>query len=51
MKLEIMFVALALASAASIGAVTLKTTPAAANPGSACIYQPEPIECSCTTCS
>jgi len=52
MKLvEIMFIALALALAAGIGAVTLRPAPAAANYGNACVYKPEPIECPCATCS
>src|SRR5215471_19172810 len=52
MKLvEIMFIALALALAAGIGAVTLRPTPAAANYGNACVYKPEPVECPCATCS
>jgi hypothetical protein len=51
MKLKITFVALALTfAAAAIGAVTLRTTPAAAY-FDACVYKPEPIECPCTTCS
>jgi hypothetical protein len=45
MKHKIMFVAFALTLAAGIG------TLAAANYGDACVYKPEPIECSCTTCS
>ena len=44
MKLNIMFVALALAFAAGIGAVMLRATPEAADYG-ACVYKPEPIEC------
>jgi hypothetical protein len=51
MKLKIMFVAFALAFAAGIGAFALRTIPAAANFGNACVYKPEPIECPCTTCS
>jgi hypothetical protein len=51
MKVEILFVALAVAFAAGIGAVTLRATPAAANYGDACVYKPEPIACPCTSCS
>jgi len=50
MKLKITFVALALAAAAAIGAVTLRTTPAAAY-FDAYVYKPEPVECPCATCS
>jgi len=51
MNVKIMFVALGLAFAAGIGAVTLNATPATANFGDACVWKPEPIECPCATCS
>lgn len=51
MKLKIVLIALALAFAAGVGMVTLRTTPTAANSFTACVYKPEPIECPCTTCS
>ena len=50
MKRKIVFVAFALAFAVGIGGVTLRTIPAAANSGNACVYKPEPID-PCTTCS
>jgi hypothetical protein len=51
MNVKITFVALGLAIAAGIGAVTLRATPAGANSFDACVWKPEPIECPCATCS